>query len=40
MKTISETYADFIVRMRFEDLEHEVVEQAKMLILEDRKSVV
>ena len=34
MKTISETYADFIVRTRFDDLGTDVVEQAKKLILD------
>jgi len=34
MKSISERYADFIVRTRFEDLGAEVVEQAKKLILD------
>lgn len=34
MKTISETYADFIVRTRFEDLGTDVVEQTKKLILD------
>jgi 2-methylcitrate dehydratase PrpD len=34
MKTISETYADFIVRTRFEDLAPEVVQQTKKLILD------
>jgi 2-methylcitrate dehydratase PrpD len=34
MKTISETYADFIVHTRFEDLGPEVVQQAKKLILD------
>jgi hypothetical protein len=34
MKSISETYADFIVRTRFEDLGAEVVQQAKKLILD------
>ena len=33
MKSISERYADFIVRSRFEDLGAEVVQQAKKLIL-------
>jgi 2-methylcitrate dehydratase PrpD len=34
MKSISESYADFIVRTRFEDLGQEVVQQAKKLILD------
>jgi 2-methylcitrate dehydratase PrpD len=34
MKTISERYAEFITRTRFEDLGPEVVEQAKKLILD------
>jgi len=34
MKTLSESYADFIVRTRFEDLGEEVVQQAKKLILD------
>ncbi len=34
MKSISETYAEFIVRTRFEDLGAEVVQQAKKLILD------
>jgi 2-methylcitrate dehydratase PrpD len=34
MKSISERYADFIVRMQFEDLGSEVVQQAKKLILD------
>ncbi|MCU0594838.1 MAG: MmgE/PrpD family protein [Desulfobacterota bacterium] len=34
MKTISEHYAEFITRTRFEDLGPEVVEQAKKLILD------
>jgi len=34
MKSISERYADFIVRSRFEDLGAEVVQQAKKLILD------
>src|SRR4030042_450653 len=34
MKSISETYADFIVRMQFGDLGAEVVQQAKKLILD------
>ena len=34
MKSISERYADFIVRTRFEDLGKEVVQQAKKLILD------
>jgi 2-methylcitrate dehydratase PrpD len=34
MKTISQTYADFIARTRFEDLGPEVVQQAKKLILD------
>lgn len=34
MKSISEIYADFILRSRFEDLGEEVVQQAKKLILD------
>jgi 2-methylcitrate dehydratase PrpD len=34
MKSISETYADFIVRTQFQDLGAEVVQQAKKLILD------
>jgi len=34
MKSISERYADFVVRTQFEDLEAEVVQQAKKLILD------
>jgi len=34
MKSISETYADFIVRTQFEDLGAKVVEQAKKLIFD------
>ena len=34
VKSISERYADFIVRTRFEDLGEEVVQQAKKLILD------
>ena len=34
MRSISESYADFIVRTRFEDLGAEVVQQAKKLILD------
>ncbi len=34
MKTISQRYADFVVRTRFEDLGTTVVQQAKKLILD------
>ena len=34
MKSISESFADFIIRTRFEDLGEEVVQQAKKLILD------
>ena len=34
MKTISQRYADFVVRTRFEDLGTKVVQQAKKLILD------